>query len=54
MLAYQQTEISVNLTNEALFNVCYQGMCEATDKGLILDDDRERWVADKLSALSAT
>lgn len=54
MLSHQQIKIPDNLTNETLFNICYQGMCEATDKGIILDDDRERWVAAKLAALAAT
>ncbi|PIF21653.1 DUF4123 domain-containing protein [Candidatus Pantoea floridensis] len=49
MLNYQQSVIPEHLSQETLFQICYKAMCEASDKDLIMDEDRERWVEGKLA-----
>jgi len=34
-------------SQQALFSDCYQGMVEATNQGIIIDEDRESWVMRK-------
>lgn len=34
-------------SQQALFSDCYQGMVEATNRGIILDETREAWVMEK-------
>lgn len=51
MLKYRQAEIPEHISQESIFQVCYKAMCEASDKGLIMDEDRERWAEEKLAGL---
>lgn len=49
LLAQQPLAIPSWISAESLFQICYRGMQEATDKGLIMDDERDAWVCGKIS-----
>lgn len=44
MLGYRTPPAGTYLSRQALFYDCYQGMVDATNNGIILDDAREEWV----------
>ena len=47
LLAHRAPPAGVYASRQALFSDCYQGMVEATNQGIILDDAREAWVVQK-------
>lgn len=47
LLGHCAPPAGVYASRQALFSDCYQGMVEATELGIILDDAREAWVMKK-------
>ncbi|CAI1512556.1 Uncharacterised protein [Serratia quinivorans] len=54
LLGHRAPPAGVYASRQALFSDCYQGMLEATDQGIILDDAREAWVMKRWLATGAT
>ncbi len=51
---YQDLGKTHQLSEESLFQLCYQGMREASDKGMIMDEERNQWVLNKISRLGCS
>ncbi|WOZ78160.1 DUF4123 domain-containing protein [Kosakonia sacchari] len=54
LLSHSAPPAGVYASQQAIFLDCYQGMVEATDEGIILDDARESWVMKKWLAAEKT
>lgn len=54
LLGHCAPPAGVYASRQALFSDCYQGMLEATDQGIILDEAREAWVMKRWLATGAT
>ncbi|WP_456310462.1 DUF4123 domain-containing protein [Serratia proteamaculans] len=50
LLEHQAPPAGIFSSQQTLFLTCYEGMLEATKKGLLMDDQREAWVMMKWSA----
>lgn len=47
LLSHRAPPADRYISRQALFSDCYQGMVEATNQGIILDEAREAWVMEK-------
>ncbi len=54
LLEHSAPPAGIYVSQQALFSHCYQGMVEATEQGIILDDAREAWVMKKWHTVGET